>query len=192
MALYNNILPLHEALNIFYADHNLGKDGGINKAWAKIKVGKFYIPFPNTKARKKVLVFHDIHHIVTGYDSTWKGEVSIGTWEIATGCGKNYMAWILNLYAMAVGLFLYPKAVFNAFIRGKRTRNLYHDSLSPKEASEMQIKDIEERLLLNKSNNEPANFKEIFSFIMWSILTCSFYVISFSLPIIILIYLFLR
>lgn len=189
MSLYNNILPLHQALNRFYADHNLGKDGGINKAWAKLKVGKLYIPFPNTRARKKVLVFHDIHHIVTGYDSNWKGEVSVGAWEIATGCGKNYTAWILNLYAMAVGLVLYPKFVFNAFIRGKRTKNLYHDSLSPKEASKMQIKDVEERLLLHINNTQPVNFWEISSFFIWTIIAFSFFIISFILPIIILTYL---
>lgn len=177
---------------MFYIDHNLGEDGGINKSWAKIKVGRFYIPFPNTKVRKKVLVFHDIHHVVTGYDSNWKGEVSIGAWEIATGCDKNYMTWILNLYAMVVGLFLYPKSTFNAFIRGKRTRNLYHDSLSQEEALQMQVKDVERRLLLDNNNNQSASFLEIFSFIFWLISALSLYTLSFILPIAMLIYILFR
>jgi NADPH:quinone reductase-like Zn-dependent oxidoreductase len=33
---------------------------------------------------------HDIHHVLTGYDTTWRGKAEIGAWEIASGCGRHY------------------------------------------------------------------------------------------------------
>jgi hypothetical protein len=69
---------------------------------------------------------HDLHHVATGYQTTWTGEAEIGAWEIASGCGRFVWAWLLNVGALAVGLVIAPRAVYRAFIRGRHTTNLYH------------------------------------------------------------------
>src|SRR5690606_19170971 len=70
--------------------------------------------------------YHDLHHVVTGYRTDVVGEAEIGPWEVGSGCGGFAAAWVLNLYAMVLGLLWgAPGAVFRAFVRGRRTRNLY-------------------------------------------------------------------
>ena len=68
---------------------------------------------------------HDLHHVVTGYATNVVGEAEIGAWEIASGCAGFAAAWILNLFALALGLASDPAATWRAFLRGRRTRNLY-------------------------------------------------------------------
>jgi hypothetical protein len=166
----NNILsvPVKQALVNYFRANDLGEDGGLNKAWARLKIGNFYIPFPNTASRKKALVLHDIHHLVTGYNTDWKGEVSISAWEISSGCGKYYAAWVLDLGGLAIGLFLYPVSVFKAFIRGRRTRNLYDNHIPKEQALEMTVTALAVKLLLNKEMEKPPAPAELLAFIFWS------------------------
>lgn len=168
MAVYESTQTVNQSLELYFVKENLGKDGGLNQSWGRIKVWKFHIPIPNTESRKKALVFHDIHHIVTGYDGNWRGEVSIGAWEIASGCGEYWVAWYLNLGAMGVGLFIYPQSVFKAFIRGKRTENLYHHTIPQDEASQMQVGELQKKLKLDSGLSKGASLIEISSFLLWS------------------------
>ena len=47
--------------------------------------------------------YHDLHHILTEYDTTWTGEAEVSAWELATGC-KNYLAaWILDGLIIPLG-----------------------------------------------------------------------------------------
>jgi hypothetical protein len=123
---YDNDLKIREALQIYFSDYHFA-DGGYHEKYFHIKLGPVYIPVPNTKARIEAVKMHDIHHILTGYTAYWKGEVEIAGWEIASGCGKYYMAWLLNSGSFVLGLFLFPRALFKAFRRGMRSStNLYH------------------------------------------------------------------
>ncbi len=72
-------------------------------------------------------MFHDIHHIVTGYESDWQGEAEIAAWEVSTGCGEYGAAWFLDLGGIAMGLLFFPRKTFRAFIRGRRTTNLLQE-----------------------------------------------------------------
>src|SRR4030095_8712181 len=36
-----------------------------------------------------------------------------------------YPAWLLNLYAFAIGLVISPRRVYQAFLRGRHSTNLY-------------------------------------------------------------------
>ncbi len=179
-------LTVREVLNRFFEKNNLGEDGGLNKSWAWLKVGRFYIPFPNTESRKRALVFHDIHHLVTGYASNWKGEAEIGAWEVSTGCGDFIAAWALDLWSFFLGLVFFPKATYMAFIRGRRTLNLYKHTYTKEELMEMNIPEIQRKLLLDKPQNNPATTGEILSFIGWSIVALIVTFIPFMLPYILL------
>lgn len=167
-----------EAIQAYFKEHDLGEDGGLNKMWAKIKVGPIYLPLLNIPARRKALVFHDIHHIVTGYSGKWEGEVSISSWEISTGCGKYWVAWLLDLNGMAIGLFMYPKSVFTAFIRGRRTKNLYKNTISQQDALAMKIEDLQEKLLIKQEDFVSTTNEQVL-FITYSLIALITFIAPF-------------
>lgn len=121
---YDDALNVREARQRYFAENRL-VDGGYRARWVRLQAGPLALYFPNTRARVRALRFHDIHHLLTGYDTTWTGESEIAAWEIASGCARHYAAWLLNLSALAIGLTINPRAVFCAFVRGRRTANLY-------------------------------------------------------------------
>jgi hypothetical protein len=100
-------------------------NGGYADKWVRLKVGPLAVKFPNTAARVRSVKLHDIHHILTEYDTSWTGEAEIGAWEIASGCGRHSVAWTLNLGAFGIGLLIAPRRTYRAFIRGRHSRNLY-------------------------------------------------------------------
>jgi len=168
-----------EAMADYFKENDLGEDGGLNKMWAKIKVGPIYLPLLNIPARRKALVFHDIHHIVTGYTGDWKGEVSISAWEISTGCGKYWAALLIDSWAIAIGVFIYPKSVYKAFLRGRRTKNLYNNDIPHKEALDMQISDLQNRLLLTQYVEQTPTRKQNMQFAGYIILSVLWFFIPF-------------
>jgi ubiquinone biosynthesis protein Coq4 len=103
--------------------------------------------FPNTSARRRAVRLHDIHHVLTEYETTWAGEAEIAAWELASGCGRYWAAWILDLEAMAVGLLIAPRRVLAAFRRGRKSDNLYRGTWSD-ELLDERVGDLRRRLHL--------------------------------------------
>jgi hypothetical protein len=123
---YDGSMPIRDALQAYFSKYHFA-EGGYNQRFFKIKLGRLFIPLPNIKARVDAVKIHDVHHLLTGYSAHWKGEVQIGAWEIASGCGPYYVAWLLNLGSFMVGMFLFPSALLKAFLRGRSAKtNLYH------------------------------------------------------------------
>lgn len=111
--------------------------------WAAIKLGPFKFWIPSTRTRREAIRFHDLHHALTGYPAIPSGEAEIGAWEVATGCGRFRAAWVLNLYAMGLGLLVAPGKTFRAWVRGRHTStNFYHlkydEALLARSADEMR------------------------------------------------------
>jgi hypothetical protein len=126
MTSYESSLSLRDARTRYFRDNAFGDDGGYAKKWVKVQLGPLPLAFPNSDARVRAVRYHDLHHVVTGYPTTVLGEAEIGAGEIASGCAGFLAAWILNLYAMVLGFLAgHPGAVWRAFLRGRRTRNLY-------------------------------------------------------------------
>jgi len=119
-------LSLRDARARYFRDNAFGDDGGYAKKWVQLQLGPLPFAFPNSAARVRAVKYHDLHHVVTGYATNVVGEAEIGAWEIGSGCAGFVAAWILNLYAMVLGFLAgHPGAVWRAFLRGRRTRNLY-------------------------------------------------------------------
>ena len=171
-----------EALEEYFEKYGLGKDGGLNKSWGKVKVGNFYFPIPNPDARKRALVCHDIHHLVTGYTAEWQGEASIAAWEVASGCNDFYAAWVLDLGLMALGIWIFPKEVFKGFVRGMRSQNLYHYVLKPEEAKKMTIANLRKHLSIPATGYENPTNKEKIEFVKWWAISWIFSFVFFLLP----------
>jgi hypothetical protein len=105
--------------------HGLPADSGVAQRWAKVRLLGVPVWFPNFDARRAILVLHDVHHLLTGYPTTWRGEGEIGGFEIATGCKRYWAAWFFNFGGFLFGLVLAPLRTWRAFVRGRHCRNFY-------------------------------------------------------------------
>jgi hypothetical protein len=128
---YNDSMKMRDARAIYFAANQFGDDGGYDDAWVDFKLGPIPMPFKNTKARVRAVRFHDLHHILTGFDTDIVGEFEISAWEIAAGCKGFVAAWMLNLGGLAAGLIRAPARTFRAFVRGRRDRSLYGLEFEP-------------------------------------------------------------
>ena len=154
----------------FYRKYNLNADGGLSDSYIKIELYKnFHFYLPNIDARRKAVLKHDIHHIITGYKSDFKGETEISAWEIASGCRKYWVAIVLDLSGMAWGYAFNLPGVFRAFVRGKRTRNLYENTIPDNVAINMTVDQLREQLGLNNETAKSATLNETLSFFAWAI-----------------------
>ncbi len=133
---------LREARAEYFQRNGFPPDGGYQESWVKLKLGPVPIAFPNTSARKRAVPYHDLHHVVTGYDTDLLGEAEIGAWEIASSCRGFGAALYLDLQVMGFVVLAKPREVFRAFLRGRKTENLYgapfDDALLAKPVSDVQ------------------------------------------------------
>lgn len=116
---------LADALRLHLRQQRLPEDSGVSLRWVWIRFLGIPIAFPNFDARRAILVTHDVHHLLTGYPTTWRGEGEIGAFEIATGCRGYWAAWFFNFGGFLFGLFLAPRRLWRAFVRGRNARNYY-------------------------------------------------------------------
>jgi hypothetical protein len=159
-------LTLRNARAAYFAANGLG-DGGYESPVVKLMAGPIPLYLPNSAARVRAVRYHDLHHVVTGYGTTWTGEAEIAAWEIATGCADHSAAWILNLGAMAIGLAIAPRATFRAFRRGRRTRNLYREAFGDHLLDET-VGAMRRRLALDATAPEPSA-SDALAFGAWSV-----------------------
>ena len=120
-------LTLGEARARLFALSGFAPDGGYEDAWVVLKLWRIPLAFPNTAGRRRAVRFHDLHHVLTEYRTDWRGEFEIAAWEVAGGVRRYWEGWLLDLLGFACGLFVYPRRVYRAFMRGRRSRNLYGD-----------------------------------------------------------------
>jgi hypothetical protein len=124
--LTNETQTVRDARADYFRRAGFPPDGGDAQRWVILRIGRVPIfAFPNSSARRRSVKLHDIHHVLTAYDTSWTGESEIGAWEIGSGCRRHWVAWILNLGAMAIGLVIAPRRTWRAFMRGRRSGNLY-------------------------------------------------------------------
>ncbi len=118
---------LGAALSQFYRKNGFGADLGKRiLVTVKVYTGCMLVPLPNIETRRKYLKYHDFHHLITRYSVGRIGEGKTSAWELGTGTFYHYpVLGIMNLIALSTGLFLEPKAMWKAFLSGKKSRNLY-------------------------------------------------------------------
>lgn len=115
-----------EALKEYYTAHGLPSDGGASDAFFRVKLGPMTIPIPNPPARRRAVFFHDVNHLLTGYNTVFsEGEVEIAGFEIGAGCGPFWIAWAINAPMFAIGLLINPTPTWRAFRRGQRSGSIY-------------------------------------------------------------------
>ena len=149
MPRYPDDALVRDARSQYFLHSGFPPDGGYADRWVRLKAdGVTIFMFPNTAARVRSVKLHDLHHVLTGYETTWAGEAEIAAWELASGCARHYPAWVLNIAAVMIGLLLWPRRVSAAFARGRRSGNLYRTEFSD-ELLDTSVGDLRRRIQLS-------------------------------------------
>lgn len=147
--VYPSQLSLSEARTVYFQRNGFASDGGYSAAWVTVQLGPVPFSFPNSPARVRAVRYHDLHHIVTGYQTTLRGEAEIAAFELASGCARFPAALHLNLGALALGLTVAPLRSLRAYARGRRAANLYRAELDAA-LLESKVGDVRKQLGLSE------------------------------------------
>jgi len=150
-----------------YFDVN-GFDGSYSEKWVTLKAGPLTLRLPNAEGRKRAVRFHDLHHIITGYQTDWAGECEIGAYELGGGCGVFLWAWYLNLQAFLLWPFVAPRRAFDAFVRGRHARTLYYQGEFQDALLEQSVGDLRATLALDRPA-PPARLGDVVAFAAWTL-----------------------
>ncbi|WP_268849350.1 hypothetical protein [Flavobacterium aestivum] len=166
MKQITQIKTVGEAIQEFYSENNFGDDGGANKRITWMKFGFLSLPMINLDSRNKNVYLHDINHVLTDNDTTWKGESAVSAWEIASGgWGNIYMIWFLALWAMGLGVLIYPKTVLKSFRQGQTMKNAFTSGLSKMELLNLSVCDLKSYV-----SNKPQNDNTLYFWIPISLI----------------------
>jgi hypothetical protein len=170
-------MTLGEARARYFELNRFGDDGGYGERWIKVKVWKMPIWLPNTAGRVKAVKLHDLHHVLTEYPTTWRGEAEISAWEIGAGGLKKYYAgWLLDLMNIAQGLVVNPKGVYRGFMRGRSSSNLFSFEFND-EMLEHKVGEYRHRLRLDQAA-KPVTAPDLISFIFWVVFSALIYFVA--------------
>lgn len=149
-----------EALIGFYKFNRLNLTKDFKSHCVRVYIGCLLTPVPNIPARKKYLMFHDLHHIMADYGIDRVGESEISAWELGSRSCRKPIISIMNLFALSTGFILEPKRVIAAYYRGCRSKNLYYmaDSMTVSEVKSLTLIDIKK---------EHLEIKEKISYLRW-------------------------
>lgn len=188
MASYDGDLTMGDARARYFAANGFG-DGGYEARWVKLQAGPIPIFLPNTQERVRSVRLHDLHHLLTEYDTTWSGESEIAASEIASSCADHYAAWLLNLWAFAIGLTITPRAMFRAFVRGRRCTNLFRGEFDESLLT-ATVKVMRHRVGLVPPPPRPTSGDRL-AFIAWSVAAILVFLASTAitlLPVLLLVW----
>jgi hypothetical protein len=122
-------ITLREALTEHRSVHGFAPDGGVEDRWAVFRLGPVAFCIPNLSVRRRAMFRHDLNHVVSGYGHDLLGEAETSAWEIGSGCQRYLAAWVLAWSAIVAGVVMAPGRVFAAFVRGRRSANLFGTDL---------------------------------------------------------------
>jgi len=128
-----------EALALRRAEQGLDPIYDTAPTWP-FTIGPVTIPFPNFSWRRAAIQRHDLHHMLTGYPFTLRGEFQVATWEFAAGRYPHWGATLLLLPLVVMGMFWSPTAIWRAFVKGRGEMSLYRPEL--REAAERLPLDV--------------------------------------------------
>lgn len=148
-------MTLRDAAAEHLAAAGLAPDGGVDERWVKMKIGPIPFAFPNTRARKRLVLAHDLHHLLAGYSTNLVGEAEMGAWELGSGM-TDRTGVRLAVRILGFALPRYWARLFRAFVRGRRCRNLVgrplDDATLDRSVAEMRVE-----LGLDQRPGEPTS-----------------------------------
>jgi hypothetical protein len=127
---------------------------------------------PNPPAHGAALRLHDLHHVLTGYDTGWIGEAELGAFEVGSGCGLHVGALPFDVAALGMGLAIAPLRTFRAYVRGRRAKNLFARAFDAS-LLERPIEEVRRDLALDEEVAPRAIDAILFA--LWSAAGIAFY-----------------
>ena len=92
---------------------------------------------PNTAAHRQAIMWHDLHHVATGYGTDPAGEGEISAWELRRGlAGLDAYVSAIVVSGVVMGLLVAPRRTWRAFQAAERAgTNLFARALSEYDAT---------------------------------------------------------
>jgi len=105
-----------------------GVDADADARWVWIKIGPIPFAYPNTKSRKRLVLAHDLHHLLTAFGTDLIGEAELGGWELGTGLrDRSAVRYAIRVFGFMLPRF--PGRLRTAFVRGRHCKNLLGHNL---------------------------------------------------------------
>jgi len=90
---------------------------------------------PNTKNHRRAIMWHDLHHVVTGIGTDPAGEGEIAMWELRRGLrGLDLYVTMLVVFGAVVGLLVAPRRMLRAW----RASGIGHQHLFARDLAEYE------------------------------------------------------
>ena len=88
-------------------------------------LGPLVIRIPNFSWRRQAIDAHDLHHLMTGFPMTLRGEFQLAAWEFGAGRYPDWRATLFCMPLILAGLFWSPTRILAAYRAGRRSESLY-------------------------------------------------------------------
>ena len=90
-------------------------------------LGPLVLRLPNFSWRRRAILAHDLHHLMTGYPMTMRGEFAMAAWELGAGRYRHWGASAMCLPLIVIGFFWSPRRIVRAYRDGRAAMSLYPD-----------------------------------------------------------------
>ena len=115
---------LAEALAEFRRANGLVHDDD-KQSWWTCHIGPIRVRLPNFKWRRKAILAHDLHHVLTEIPCGMRGECQMAAWEFGAGPMPHWGAALFCLPLVLLGLVWSPRRILRAYRAERRSRSLH-------------------------------------------------------------------
>lgn len=119
---------MNDPLPGFRAKHGLAERTASH--W-HLRLGPAALRLPNFAWRQAAIDAHDLHHVMTGYPLTMRGEIQLAAWEWGAGRYPDWRATAFCAPLIVMGVMLMPRRTWSAFRRGRTCQSLYPPKARP-------------------------------------------------------------
>jgi len=98
-------------------------------AWT-VALGPAVLRLPNFHWRRRAIVAHDLHHLITGHPCTFHGECLVAAWEFGAGRFPHPAATAFCLPLVLMGSARSPVQTWRSFRAGRGARSLHVEPLA--------------------------------------------------------------
>ena len=113
-----------EALAEFRRANGLAHDAD-KQSWWTCHIGPLRVRLPNFSWRRKAILAHDLHHVLTEIPCGMRGECQMAAWEFGAGPMPHWGAALFCLPLVFLGVFWSPRRILRAYRAGRRSRSLH-------------------------------------------------------------------
>ncbi|HKP23275.1 MAG TPA: hypothetical protein VJV39_05385 [Dongiaceae bacterium] len=113
-----------EALAAFRQRNGIPHDEVERATWV-CRLGPLSIRLPNFSWRRRAILAHDLHHLVTAYPCTLRGECQMAAWEFGAGQMPHWGARLFCLPLVLLGVVWSPRSTWRAFLSGRQSTSLH-------------------------------------------------------------------